>query len=223
MCLCCPQVKRVTRIEEKGVNLRLQEAMYKKVADVVIPLHANSGADAISSFFGKGKKVIFDRVSESDEYRSLLSSVGQTLPVSHRTVDDLRMFTMQCVYNDKTSKTLGEARAKKWSTMKRKSTASLPPDEESHYLRALRVAYQVYVWLHFEMPDAPPSPLQNGWQMVDGKCVPIRYRSAALPQELNIMRTKHQSGNSEDSDTSDEGDESESEHGEDSDSEGEYD
>ena len=120
------------------------------------------------------------------------------------------------LYNDKISKSLGEARAKKWSMMKRKSTASLPPDEDSYCLRALRVAYQVYVWLHFDKPDAPPSPLKYGWHMVDEKCMPIRYRSVALPKELNIMHQSVLSENPEDPNTSDEGEISQSE---DSDSE----
>ena len=98
---------------------------------------------------------------------------------------------------------MGEACAKKWSIMKQKSTLRLPPDEESHHLRALRVAYQSYIWLNFDIPDAPPSPLQYGWQMVDGKCVPIRYITAALPVELTI-HTKHQSENLEHSNISEE-------------------
>ena len=153
----------------------------------------------ISSFFGQGKKAIFDRVAKSSNFKSLLSSVGKALPVSDRTVKDLEVFTIKCVYNDKTSKSLGEARAKKWSIMKRKSTARLPPDEESRYLRALRVAYQAYIWLHFDIPDAPPSPLQYSWQILDGKCVPVRYISAALPPQLTITRDRRP----QDSDASD--------------------
>ena len=147
-------------------------------------------------------------MAKASDFKSLLSSVGKMLPVSDSTVKDLEAFTIKCVYNDKTSKSLGEARAKKWCTMKRKSTARLPPDEESHYLRALRVAYQAYVWLHFHMPDAPPSPLQYGWQNRDGKCVPVRYRSTALPAELRMTTGSCP----RDSDTSD--DESETESGE---------
>ena len=177
-------------LKRQGSVYDCRELCTKEMADVIIPLHANSGADAISSFFGQGKKAIFDRVAKSSNFKSLLSSVGKALPVSDRTVKDLEVFTIKCVYNDKTSKSLGEARAKKWSTMKRKSTARLPPDEESHYLRALRVAYQAYIWLHFDIPDAPPSPLQYGWQILDGKCVPVRYRSAALPPELTITRDR---------------------------------
>jgi len=123
-------------LKRHGSNYDCKKLLTEEIANVIIPLHANTGADAISSFFGQGKKAIFDRVVKSNHYRALLSSVGQTLPVSDRTVDDLRMFTMQFVYNDKTSKTLGEAHAKKWSTIKQKSTLRLPPDEESHHRRA---------------------------------------------------------------------------------------
>ncbi len=34
-------------------------------------------------------------------------------------------------------------------------------------------------------PDAPPSPLQHGWCLREGKCAPIRYTQPALPNYLS--------------------------------------
>ena len=89
---------------------------------------------------------------------------------------------------DKSSKTLAEARAKKWEGMKRKSTLRIPPDTDSHNLKVTRANYQAFIMLNFMNPDAPSSPLQHGWSLREDKCLPIRYSQPALPQRLIYAR-----------------------------------
>jgi len=43
--------------------------------------------------------------------------------------------------------------------------------------------------LNFMNNDAPPSPLQHGWTLIEGKCLPVRYTKPALPQRLTHVRT----------------------------------
>ena len=84
---------------------------------------------------------------------------------------------------------MGEARAVKWKKWKKKSTSRLPPDNDSHILKVTRVNYQVYLFLNYDKPDAPPSPLNHGWTMKDGQCVPIRYTKPSLPPALRNLDT----------------------------------
>ena len=78
---------------------------------------------------------------------------------------------LKIIYNDTKSKSLAECRAEKWTKMKKKkSTRELPPDQESHYLISCRVNCQCYIFCHYNKSDAPPSPLNHGWYMQDGKC-----------------------------------------------------
>ncbi len=65
--------------------------------------------------------------------------VGACLPLSRHLTKTLRKFTLRHVYNDRKSESLAESRSSKWKKMKKKSTQHLPPDQDSHDLRALRV------------------------------------------------------------------------------------
>lgn len=95
--------------------------------------------------------------------------VGAALPLSNNLTKILRKFTLQHVYNDKKSQSLAESRASKWKKMKKKSTQRLPPDEDSHDLRARRVNYQCYIYRSYSRKDAPPSPSNHGWTITEGK------------------------------------------------------
>jgi hypothetical protein len=57
--------------------------------------------------------------------------------------------------------------------------------------------------LNFMNPDAPSSPLQHGWSLREGKCLPIRYSQPALPQRQRDARTNRTVDSDTDSDTSD--------------------
>ena len=87
---------------------------YADVTDVIVPSHIHTGADAVSSFYGHGKPSIFDTAMKSEEARKLLQRLGKRLPVIADMQDDTEQFMIRYIYKDNTSKTLAEARAKKW-------------------------------------------------------------------------------------------------------------
>ncbi len=97
----------------------------------------------------------------------------------------MTQFTIKFIYGDKLNKTLATARASKWKAMKTKSTQRIPPDQDSHDLHVKRVNYQTYVLLKYDKPDPPPSPLNNGRILVDGRCQPLRYLKPPLPMNLS--------------------------------------
>ncbi len=81
---------------------------------MIVPFHIHdTGADAVSSFYGHGKPSIFDTAMKSEEARKLLQGLGKRLPVTADMQDDMEQFTIRYIYKNKTSKRLAEARAKK--------------------------------------------------------------------------------------------------------------
>ena len=179
------QIKGTLCIKRKRVIYDCKILCRSDVADVIVPFHIHTGADAVSSFYGHGKPSIFDTAMKSEEACKLLQGLGKRLPVTADMQDDMEQFTIRYIYKDKTSKRLAEARAKKWEAMKKKSTLRIPPDSDSHNMKVTRANYQVFILLNFMNPDAPPSPLQHGWCLREGKCAPIRYTLLCL----NILAT----------------------------------
>ena len=49
-------------------------------------------------------------------------------------------------------------------------------------LKAFVLKY-IYCQMHFELSEHP-SPLGNGWELINGKCRPVRYTLSALPEYL---------------------------------------
>ena len=104
--------------------------------------------------------------------------VGLSVPAKESVHDQsLTMFTIEIIYGDKKSETLAECRANKWNSMEKKATQRLLPD--SHRLRSKRVNYQTYLYLTFDVPDPPLSPLNHGWNLKDGKCMSVQYTKTA--------------------------------------------
>ena len=158
----------------------------EEVSKIIVPLHIHTGADAISGFFAHGKKSVMEKTVKSLGAMQLLKDVGKSLPVTPEVMENLSIFTIRYVYGDRKSTTLAEARAVKWEKMKDKSTRSIPPDQDSHDLKAKRVNYQANILINFDKPDHPPSPVNHGWTLENGKCQPLRYTKAPLPERFKI-------------------------------------
>ena len=155
----------------------------EEVSKIIVPLHIH---DAISGFFAHGKKSVMEKTVKSLDAMQLLKDVGKSLPVTPEVMENLSIFTIRYVYGDRKSTTLAEARAVKWEKMKDKSTRSIPPDQDSHDLKAKRVNYQANILINFDKPDHPPSPVNHGWTLENGKCQPLRYTKAPLPERFKI-------------------------------------
>ena len=66
-------------------------------------------------------------------------------------------------------------------------------------MKVPRANYQVFILLNFMNPDAPPSPLQHGWCLREGKCAPMRY-TQPVPEYLSSL-TETAAGSTQESDT----------------------
>ena len=131
-------------IKRKHNVINCKELCSKDVAEIIVPLHIHSGSDTTAAFFGHGKASIFTKAAADDHAQTLLETIEKYLPISHDVQDDMETFTIRCIYNDRVSKSLGEARARKWNQMKRRSIMRLPPDRDLHNFKVTRGSYHTY-------------------------------------------------------------------------------
>ena len=96
---------------------------------------------------------------------------------------ELFYFTCDVVYGDIRSISMAEARAVKWKSMKKKFFIHLPPDKDSLRQHCLRANYLAYLVRHHSLKNHP-SPLRHGWELVNGRCRPVRHTRPSLP--INI-------------------------------------
>ena len=146
------------------------------MAKVIVRLHVMTGCDSVSSFYGIGKKTVWNRTLRSTEAQQLLLDSSD---------DALRKFTIRYIYNDQKSKCLAEMREERWKKMKKKSLARVGIDEDTCTLRSKRVRYQCGIFENYAEQSLSSCPLLNGGYTRDGNhCVPIRYTRTALPDTL---------------------------------------
>ena len=83
------------------------------------------------------------------------------------------------------------------SFKKKKSLARLPPDNNSLKFHIKRANYLAYIQLQYSMRDHP-TPIGNGWHLVNGKFYAERYSNDVhIPRE--ILYEAKESGSESDS------------------------
>ncbi|KAF3856929.1 hypothetical protein F7725_017652, partial [Dissostichus mawsoni] len=95
----------------------------------------------------------------------------------------MKAFVLSIVYAESGDVTCGQARASKWHKLKKKSTVHLPPDDDSLDHHVERKNYIAYCQLLEH-----PSPIGHGWELVNGKCRPVRHTLPPLPQQLTYSQ-----------------------------------
>ena len=80
----------------------------------------------------------------------------------------------------------GQARAFKWHKLRNKCTIRLPLDDDSSNLHMERTNYLTYCQLHYNLQEHP-SPIGHGWELVNGKCRPVRHTLPPLPHSSHLM------------------------------------
>jgi len=164
-----------------------------------------TGCDSNSSFYGKGKKSVYDQVAKSPVAQRQLLRCGDDLHLKEEVENELYGFVRNVIYSDSNSNTMAEARAAKWKNMKSRSFIRLPPDSDSLHQHCLRANYLAYLVRHPSLKHHP-SPIGHGWELVNGRCRPVRHTRPALPMHLPAPRPAEES----ERDESEEGDLSES-------------
>ena len=118
--------------------------MDSDMTDCIVPLHAMTGCDHTSGFYGIGKVKVTKRVKKSPDARKLLSACGENILITEEDIQKLTQFVIKYIYSDYKSNTIAEARASRWKLQKTKSLTRMIPDKDSlihHIKRANYIAY----------------------------------------------------------------------------------
>ena len=136
---------------ERYVDIfKVAEYLGCEIASYLPQIHAITGCDTTSFFFGVGKIKVLKKLKKQQNSLHLLRSVGQTDTLSDQDIIDATKFVQTVLYSGKESETLVETRIRLYKAMKTKSSQSIPPDPDSLRQALLRVHYQVYNWLRFD-------------------------------------------------------------------------
>jgi len=173
-------------IKRKQETILCRSLVPEEMASCIVQLHYITGCDANSSFYGKGKSSVYDKVTRSDAAQQTLLKCGNSLDINEDILDELFKFTRNVIYGDNKSSSMAEARADKWKAMKKKSFLRLPPDVDCLRQHFIRANYLAYIVLHPSLKKHP-SPIGHGWELVDDHCRPVRYTRPALPVHLPAL------------------------------------
>ena len=191
-------------IKNKNTLINCADLVPNNIANVVIPFHVISGSDHTAGFYGRGKKSLFEKLQKDSEAQRLLQNVGVSLDLTEEVKADMRKFVLTKIYGIKAA-TCREARAAKWRKMKKKSLSRLPPDEDTLHHHLDRTNYLSYCQKHYRLVVHPP-PIHRGWENINGKCRPVRYKIPAIDtifQSVAINSDEESEGDSEYGESSD--------------------
>lgn len=173
-------------IKKKNIYVDSQSLFTTTMSDVIIQLHVMTGCDHNCGFYGRGKKAVIEKVSNTPEARILLTECGNSLPIPPHVLNNLKTFVIKYVYGSK-KLNCAETRASQWKKMKKKNTQRLMPDDDTLDHICLRANYLAYCQKNFQL-SRHPSPIGNGWGIINGKCRPLRNIIPALPADLPSQR-----------------------------------
>ena len=189
-------------IKRKQALVNCHSMLPYDVSNVIVPLHVLTGSDHTSGFYGHGKKPLLQKLMKDPEARELLRRVGESLELKDEVKADMKAFILSKVYGEDIALTCGQARASKWQKLKKKSTARLPPDDDTLNHHCARTNYITYCQLHFTLVEHS-TPIGHGWEIINGKCQPVRYTLPPLPHQVmaheHLPNCSDESGSDDDS------------------------
>ena len=131
--------------------------MGEEIATKLPVIHALTGCDTTSSFFGTGKVRLIKKLKKESSSLTLLEGFGHNRRLSNdedneddEVYSNVKKFVQTMVYNGKEDETLVETRVRLYKALKTKSSESIPPDPDSLCQAIYRIIhYQLYYWLNF--------------------------------------------------------------------------
>ena len=148
-------------IDIKEVAHRLGRSM----CDPIVGLHALTGCDTTSAFYGKGKRKAYKMLKNDEQALVTLSKLGESYSLSQQLIDEIEVIVCK-LYTSK-CKDINLARYEIFC-----STAgaeqSMPPTKDALTQHVRRVNYQSVIWLRsLQASHEIPSPKDHGWMFVE--------------------------------------------------------
>ena len=173
---------------------QVQTELTSSFCEALIGLHTFSGCDSVSSFYGKGKKTIYNAFKLNVESQSAFTKLGKDFIVSSNLHKQIEQFVCKLYKAD--TKDVNEARYAVYCSPSRVSQQNLPPTKDELKQHVSRAAYQAAIWRRSleNMPNIP-CPWSHGWIIQDGTLkVQGMLQDPAPPDVLKDMYCKCGSG-----------------------------
>ena len=146
-------------------------------------LHALTGCDSWSAFFGKGKKTALGVIQNDQEICKGLALLGVSQTVSASLHSSCEQFTIH-LYGS-TAADINTARFELFCK-KNLQSQSLPPTADALQKHVERVNHQVYLWKQSLAPQpAISSPIGKGWELCNNK-LSIKWMTRS-PAPISLM------------------------------------
>ena len=170
--------KRILDISE------MHERIRKDVSDALPALHALSGCDCTSAFFGIGKQKMYKVVKKYNQFKDVLPRMGGSVHFEMDIFLVIQEMISEC-YAVKSCKSINDVRYKKFCTKtKAPEPQQLPPTEDELLFHCQRANYATYIWKFALVPNVNfPRPNGFGWTDVNNQ-LEIKWMSKKPPQIL---------------------------------------
>ena len=148
---------------------KIFENIGKEMSHALPALHAISGCDFTSAFYGIGKQKMCKIAKSSDRFKDVLSKIGDNVDFDLHLFPVVQEMIAEC-YGVKGCVSINEARYKKFcSKAKVPDPQQLPPTEDELFLHCQRANHVVKIWKSALIADVGlPHPAGYGWREVNG-------------------------------------------------------
>ena len=149
----------------------------------LLPIHALTGCDTVSSFSSKGKVKPWRLIKNNPAIGESLVALGDQLITTSGLVDATEQFV--CNLYDKSSVSNINLLRYRLFSQKQARNEALPPTKDSLCQHTKRANFQAYIWKHaLEPMHTGISAIGNGWAEEDGKLVPVLMTTEAAPSSV---------------------------------------
>ncbi|CAB4001853.1 Hypothetical predicted protein [Paramuricea clavata] len=141
----------------------------KEMSDALPALHAISGCDFTSAFYGIGKQKMYKIAKSSDSFKDVLSKMGDSADFDLDLFPAVQKMIAEC-YGIKGCDSINDARYRKFcSKAKVPDPQQLPPTQDELLLHCQRANYVAKIWKSALIADIDlPHPAGYGWREVNG-------------------------------------------------------
>ena len=148
---------------------KIHEVLGEKMCSALPSLHALTGCDSTSAFFGIGKQKAYKVVKGSIRYQEVLAGMGEAFQFDENVFSIIEEMVAE-FYGVKSCPSINDARYRKFCTKNHvPEPQKLPPTKDELFLHCLRANYVARIWKLALVPNVlPPSPEGHGWLLKNG-------------------------------------------------------
>jgi len=171
------KVKRIIHVNKVAEKLGLHNASAQ------LGLHAFTGCDSVSSFYGRGKVKAW-KVMEEEKSGDTFISLGRKITPSREVILQLESFTC-ALYSQKECTSVNEARYRIFKLHTKTLESGMPPNQDSLHKHVQRAHFQAAIWRRSLIGNMEfPSPAAHGWKIEDDNLVIDWMDLAPAPEEI---------------------------------------